>query len=173
MAARRVLRPLSVLCMLMRALAFVLRMCALLIAALVLILTFVSGAPRTLLLPISSFLNALIPHAIGGLFVQATLFGGAFRGDFALVAVVLLIADWLLCKRAYALSKSENESLLMRDGARVQRSVGGPPSYPNGGRIPEVAEGYNDYMATPGQGRTEALRRIRSLHFDEHDEYYE
>lgn len=43
-------------------------------------------------------LNELVPEAISGQLVVPTPFGGAFRGDFFLMALGLFILDWLLCR---------------------------------------------------------------------------
>ena len=38
-----------------------------------------------------------------GLLVIQTPLGGAFRGDFALFAVIVFIIDWVICKVAASL----------------------------------------------------------------------
>lgn len=83
---------------LLGALAFGLRFLAWAIVALVVADTFVTGQVRAALLPANTLLGRLIPEALSGVLVIATPFGGAFRGDFALVALILLLADWALCK---------------------------------------------------------------------------
>ena len=58
------------------------------------------AGPRSLLLPLVELASALVPEAVLGLFVLPTPFGGALRGDFAVVALVLLAAGWALRRLA-------------------------------------------------------------------------
>ena len=46
----------------------------------------------------------LLPDGIRGIAVVPTPLGGAFRGDFALIASLLFVLDWLFA-RLYALYK--------------------------------------------------------------------
>lgn len=62
----------------------------------------VSGL-RVWFLPLNGIVSDLIPGVVSGLFVFQTPTGGAFRGDFALVALGLLVVDWALCRAASSL----------------------------------------------------------------------
>ncbi|WP_321972001.1 hypothetical protein [Paratractidigestivibacter sp.] len=62
-----------------------------------------TGAARSTVLPLNTLLSRAIPEAISGSLVIATPLGGAFRGDFALVAVLFFVFDWVLCKIASSL----------------------------------------------------------------------
>lgn len=53
------------------------------------------AGPRTLLLGVNGFVSRLVPAPLLGLFVFQTPFGGALRGDFAVLAIVLLVLDWI------------------------------------------------------------------------------
>ena len=44
-----------------------------------------------------------MPEFLRGLFVFQTPFDGAFRGDFAILAMMSLIADWAFCRIASSL----------------------------------------------------------------------
>ncbi len=84
------------------ALAFAVRAAGWALAALTVADIFVSGPVRTALLPLNNFVSGLVPAALAGAFLIQTPFGGAFRGDFALLALALLVLDWALCKAAAA-----------------------------------------------------------------------
>ena len=66
------------------------------LAALVVAGAVLPAGPRALLLGATGFASALVPAPLAGLFVFQTPLGGAFRGDFAIVAIVLLVLDWAL-----------------------------------------------------------------------------
>lgn len=87
-AASRALRALAVAC----------RVCAWALVALVVADALLPAGPRAWLLPVNGLVSGLVPDAVSGLFVFSTPLGGAFRGDFAIVAIVLLVADWALCR---------------------------------------------------------------------------
>lgn len=89
------LRVLSLAC---RALAWVL-------VALVVADAILPAGPRSLLLGINTLVSGIIPSALSGVLVFVTPFGGAFRGDFALVAILLLVADWLLGRASASLRR--------------------------------------------------------------------
>ena len=80
------------------ALALVLRACAWALVALVVADAVLPAGPRALLLSANGLVSQLIPAPIQGLFVFQTPFEGAFRGDFAIVAIVLLVLDWICCR---------------------------------------------------------------------------
>lgn len=83
---------------LLASLARVLRACAWALAALVVADAVLPAGPRSLLLPVNSLVSQLMPAPMSGLFVFQTPFEGAFRGDFAIVAIVLLVLDWICCR---------------------------------------------------------------------------
>lgn len=64
------------------------------------------AGPRSLLLPLNGLASGCVPGPLSGLFVFTTPFGGAFRGDFALFALVLLAADWLLARMSVSLGRT-------------------------------------------------------------------
>ena len=66
------------------------------LAALVVAGALLPAGPRALLLGAVGLASRLVPAPLLGLFVFHTPFGGAFRGDFAIVAIVLLVLDWAL-----------------------------------------------------------------------------
>ncbi len=61
------------------------------------------AGPRAWLVPITTAVSRALPDAVSGLFVFSTSLEGAFRGDFAIVAIVLLVADWVLCRLSASL----------------------------------------------------------------------
>ena len=84
--------------------------CACRIVAWALVALVVAGAvlpagPRFLLLGANTFVSGFLPEFVSGLFVFVTPFGGAFRGDFALVALALFVLDWLLCRSSVSLGR--------------------------------------------------------------------
>lgn len=82
------------------AVAFALRAAGWALAALTVADIFITGPLRAALLPLNTFVSGLVPAPLAGSLVIQTPFGGAFRGDFALLALALLVADWALCKAA-------------------------------------------------------------------------
>jgi len=87
----------------LRSVAVVLRVAGILLAVLVVANVFASGAVRMALLGVNSFVSGLMPEFLRGLFVFQTPFDGAFRGDFAILAMMSLIADWAFCRIASSL----------------------------------------------------------------------
>jgi hypothetical protein len=85
------------------ALGFAFRVAGWAVAALVVADLFLTGPLRSAVLPLNTLISRLIPEAISGSLVISTPLGGAFRGDFALVAVLFFLADWALCKIASSL----------------------------------------------------------------------
>ena len=90
--------------------ATALRICAmaLRLAAWALVLLVVADAvlpagARTYLLGANGVASRLVPGALSGLFVFQTPLGGAFRGDFAALAIVLLVIDWILSRASASL----------------------------------------------------------------------
>lgn len=80
------------------ALSIVLRVCAWLLVALVVANALFPAGPRAALLALNGLVSHLVPGFIQGLFVFQTPFEGAFRGDYAIVAIVLLVLDWICCR---------------------------------------------------------------------------
>ncbi|WP_455138884.1 hypothetical protein [Thermophilibacter sp.] len=87
----------------LRALAIVCRVAAWALVALVVADAVTPAGPRAWLLGVNSLVSSLLPDAVSGLLVIVTPFGGAFRGDFAIVAIVLLVLDWALCRLSASL----------------------------------------------------------------------
>lgn len=86
-----------------RVLAVVLRVAAWLLVALVLLDCLPLGQGRTELLAANGLVQRLMPPALAGAFVVASPLGGALRGDFAVMAVCLLVGDWALGRLSEAL----------------------------------------------------------------------
>jgi len=83
--------------------AIVLRVAGILIAVLVVANVFASGAIRMVLLDVNGIVSGVMPGFLRGLFVFQTPFDGAFRGDFAILAMMCLVADWVFCRIASSL----------------------------------------------------------------------
>ncbi len=88
---------------LLGAVGFAFRFAGWALVALVVVDLFLTGPARTAVLPLNTLLSRAIPEAISGSFVISTPLGGAFRGDFALVAVLFFLIDWVFCKIASSL----------------------------------------------------------------------
>ena len=58
------------------------------------------GVLHAALLGANNLAGGLVPAQILGVLVFRTPMGGAFRGDFALVAVAFFVIDWLLARAA-------------------------------------------------------------------------
>ena len=89
----------------MRVAARVCRVVAWVLVALVVAGAVLPAGPRSLLLGANGLASSFLPSGVSGLFVFVTPFGGAFRGDFALVALALFVLDWLLCHVAASLER--------------------------------------------------------------------
>lgn len=84
--------------MLLRCASLAARIGALVLSLLVVALCF-SGIPfRAALLDAAVSLGGLLPQALSGVLVRVTPFGGAFRGDFAMTALLLFVLDWLFAR---------------------------------------------------------------------------
>ena len=79
------------------------RVAAIALSALVVALCFSGFSSRALLLGVTNVITSLLPSVISGILVFVTPFDGAFRGDFALVAVMLFVLDWVLQRVSSAL----------------------------------------------------------------------
>ena len=80
--------------------AVVARVLAVVLCVLVVVDSLDLGTLHTVLLDVNGFVSNLVPQSVSGLLVFRTPMGGAFRGDFALVAVALFVIDWLLARAA-------------------------------------------------------------------------
>lgn len=84
----------------MRAAAVAARICAWALVALVACDAVLPAGARTHLLAANGLATRLLPDALSGILVFQTPLGGAFRGDYAVLAIVLLVLDWLFCRAA-------------------------------------------------------------------------
>lgn len=85
-----ILRVISLLC----------RVVAVVLSIVVVGLCFVSGSARAAVLVFLTRVSEVLPASPSAALVVETPFGGTFRGDLALVSVVLFIVDWALCRTA-------------------------------------------------------------------------
>lgn len=67
------------------------------LVALVIVNSFTVGN-RVTLMRITERATQMLPDSLAGLYVVDTPFGGAFRGDFAIAAVVLFVLDWIMAR---------------------------------------------------------------------------
>ncbi len=81
--------------------ALALRLAAILFAALVVASVFLTGSARARLISALNLTSLLVPASLMGQFVVESPFGGVFRGDLAIVSIVLFIADYV-CMRISA-----------------------------------------------------------------------
>ena len=82
------------------AVAVVLRTLAVVLCALVVADMLDIGVLHAALLGANNLAVGVVPAQILGVLVFRTPMGGAFRGDFALVAVAFFVIDWLLARTA-------------------------------------------------------------------------
>lgn len=87
----------------LRVLAIVFRVLAWAIVALVVADAVAPAGPRAWLLAPNELVSALVPKPLLGLGVVPTPFGGALRGDFVALAIVLLVLDWICCRLSASL----------------------------------------------------------------------
>lgn len=78
-------------------LSWAFRICALALVALVVLNSLTLGN-RLALMQVTARVTQLLPRQLSGVYVLDTPFGGAFRGDFAIMAVILFVLDWI-CAR--------------------------------------------------------------------------
>lgn len=83
--------------------SWVLRLAAIGVSLVVVLDSFTFATGRTELLRATAAISAVLPQGLAGLYVIDTPFGGAFRGDFAIAALVLFLVDWILCRIRAAL----------------------------------------------------------------------
>ncbi len=86
-------------------LAYALRILAVLMCALTVLLCFSGISAKLNLVSFVVDLTRALPDVISGYGVVATPFGGVFRLDFALCAVVLFLLDYLCCRLAARLRR--------------------------------------------------------------------
>ncbi len=84
-------------------LAWIFRLVAIAAVAIVLLNALSLPVARAVLTNITDTITAYLPWGGAGALLVDTPFGGVFRGDIAIVALVLFIIDWLLCKARKAL----------------------------------------------------------------------
>lgn len=82
-------------------LAIALRLFAIFLCALTVMLCFPGVSTQLGLVDFVVDLSRAIPSVIAGYGLIATPFGGVFRFDFALTAVVCFALDWLFVKLSY------------------------------------------------------------------------
>lgn len=80
--------------------AIICRICAIVLSVLVIAAACLSGSMRLYLVGLLNVVGRWIPRPLLGTLVVETPLGGAFRGDFALTALILFIIDWMLCRLA-------------------------------------------------------------------------
>ena len=83
--------------------AVVARIAALVLVALVVVDALFSGQFRSSLLALNGAFTSVIPAPLKGSFVFQTPFGGVFRGDFAIAAIIFFVIDWLACRASASL----------------------------------------------------------------------
>lgn len=79
-------------------LAWACRLAAIALSVVAVLDCFSNLSARAALFNLTAVLASALPAQVSGLYVINTPFGGAFRGDFAVCAVALFVADWLLCR---------------------------------------------------------------------------
>ena len=80
--------------------AVICRICAIVLSVLVIAAACLSGPVRLYLVGLMNVVGRWIPRPLLGVLVVETPLGGAFRGDFALTAIILFVIDWMLCRLA-------------------------------------------------------------------------
>lgn len=90
----------------LRVIAFIARVYAWLFAAAMCASACSFGPFRGFMLQFVFWISKCLPNPFFGLFVWETPFGGMLRGDFILMAFVLIMIDWICTRRAYALKNS-------------------------------------------------------------------
>ena len=85
------------------------RVAAIGVCALVVLCALPMTSVRLMVVNACNVVDRFVPDVLAGVLVYETPFGGAFRGDFALLALGLFIIDWLLVKVAYAIWGEEDE----------------------------------------------------------------
>ena len=90
----------------LRALSLCARLAAITISLLVIVASFGANRHRAIVVSLFTRVSALIPAGLQGRLVVETPFGGAFRGDLAVLAVVLFLIDWFCLSYAYSLANS-------------------------------------------------------------------
>ena len=88
----------TVLSVLLRFVALAPRLAAIALCALVVVGSVPFVANRGIIVDALNMADGLMPDRLVGLFVLQTPFGGAFRGDMALMALALFVVDWALVR---------------------------------------------------------------------------
>lgn len=83
--------------------SYALRVLAIAMCALVVVLCFSGLAARIGIVGLVTDLSRAIPQVIAGYGVISSPFGGVFRLDFTIVAVILFLLDYLCARIAHAL----------------------------------------------------------------------
>lgn len=83
--------------------AIALRLCAIAMCAITVVLCFSGLSARLNMVGFVVDLSRAMPAVIAGYGVITTPFGGVFRLDFALVAAVLFLLDYVCCRVSRAL----------------------------------------------------------------------
>lgn len=84
-------------------LAWIFRLAAIVVTALVVVYGLSLPVFRSTLATIMDTITSFLPWRDLGLLAVDTPFGGVFRGDLAIIAVLLFVMDWLLCRSRAAL----------------------------------------------------------------------
>lgn len=84
-------------------LAWIFRLAAIVLMALVVVYGLSLPVFRSTLATIMDTITSFLPWRDLGLLAVDTPYGGIFRGDLALIALLLFIMDWLLCRSRAAL----------------------------------------------------------------------
>ena len=90
----------------LRALSLCARLAAIATSLLVIVASFGANRHRAVVVSLITQASALIPAGLQGRLVIETPFGGAFRGDLAVLAVALFLIDWICLSYAYSLANS-------------------------------------------------------------------
>lgn len=100
----------------LRIVAIVCRVLAIALAVLVVMLSVATTGGRAWLVMVSNVADSIVPLPLLGTAVMETPFGGAFRGDFAIISVVLFIVDWACSKAAAHIRRPERGGQDEHDG---------------------------------------------------------
>lgn len=79
-------------------LAWAVRLCAIAAFFLVMANAFMLPVFRTQLTSVTDLVTSYLPWRSTGLLAVDTPLGGTFRGDLAIVSLLLFLIDWLLCR---------------------------------------------------------------------------
>ena len=88
----------------LRVLSLCARLAAIATSLLVIVASFGANRHRAVVVSLITRASALIPAGLQGRLVIETPFGGAFRGDLAVLAGALFLIDWICLSYAYSLA---------------------------------------------------------------------